>query len=141
MSSSANETGGSLELPKPIVEPAGTANSVAETAPAAPEQAATVGQSAPSARPATPIAAPPIMLPLPPMPQTDAPQNDIPVMTQDSASAIVDDGDLIEKEWVNKAKLIVERNRDDPYKQSEELTVFKADYLKKRYDKSIKLSQ
>jgi hypothetical protein len=51
-----------------------------------------------------------------------------------------DDKDLIEKEWVDKAKQIVERTRDDPYKQSEELTVFKADYIKKRYGKTIKVS-
>ncbi|NDC22375.1 hypothetical protein EBZ57_03330 [bacterium] len=52
-----------------------------------------------------------------------------------------DDGDLIEKEWVEKAKQIVEKNRDDPYKQSEELNVFKADYMKKRYNKDIKVDK
>ena len=52
-----------------------------------------------------------------------------------------DDNDLIEKEWVAKAKQIVERNRNDPYKQSEELTLFKADYMKKRYGKTIKVDQ
>jgi hypothetical protein len=58
-----------------------------------------------------------------------------------SALAADDDSDLIEKEWVDKAKQIVERTRNDPHKQSEELTVFKADYLKKRYGKTIKVSQ
>jgi hypothetical protein len=61
-----------------------------------------------------------------------------------TASAVptaADDGDLIEKEWVNKAKEIVARTIDDPYKQSKELTVFKADYMQKRYGKSIKLSE
>jgi hypothetical protein len=46
--------------------------------------------------------------------------------------------DLIEKEWVSKAKQIVEQTRDDPYKQSEGLTMVKMDYMKKRYNKSIK---
>lgn len=57
------------------------------------------------------------------------------------APAIADDNDLIEKEWVLKAKQIVERTKDDPYNQNKELNVFKADYMKKRYNKSIKLSE
>lgn len=83
-----------------------------------------------------------IPLPLPATPQAAV----IPTATNaatPAASALVtdDDSDLIEKEWVDKAKQIVERTRDDPHKQSEELTVFKADYLKKRYGKTIKVSQ
>jgi hypothetical protein len=62
------------------------------------------------------------------------------VMTQ-SSTLPADDGDLIEKEWVTKAKQIVERTRDDPYKQSEDLTLFKADYMRKRYGKTIKVSR
>ena len=58
-----------------------------------------------------------------------------------SGGQSIDDGDLIEKEWVEKAKAIVDRNRYDPYKQNEELTVFKADYMQKRYNKSIKLNK
>jgi len=54
---------------------------------------------------------------------------------------VIDDGDLIEKEWVSKARQIVERNRNDPRKQSDELTAFKADYMKKRYNKDIKLDE
>ena len=52
-----------------------------------------------------------------------------------------DDGDLIEKEWVIKAKQIIERTRNDPYQQSEDLTLFKADYMKKRYGKTIKVNR
>ena len=52
-----------------------------------------------------------------------------------------DDSDLIEKEWVDKAKKIIDQTRDNPYEQSKEITVFKADYMKKRYNKSIKLSE
>jgi hypothetical protein len=48
---------------------------------------------------------------------------------------------LIEKEWVDKAKKIVEHTRDDPYRQSEELTVVKAEYMKKRYDKTVKVNK
>jgi Txe/YoeB family toxin of Txe-Axe toxin-antitoxin module len=47
------------------------------------------------------------------------------------------DSDLIEKEWVEKAKQIVERTRDNPYQQQEELSKMKAEYLKKRYNREI----
>lgn len=47
------------------------------------------------------------------------------------------DSDLIEKEWVLKAKQIVEHTSEDPYAQTEELSRMKADYMKKRYNKDI----
>ena len=49
------------------------------------------------------------------------------------------DTDLIEKEWVEKAKAIVEQTRSDPHLQNKEISKFKADYMKKRYNKTIKL--
>ena len=52
-----------------------------------------------------------------------------------------DDGDLIEKEWVDKAKQIVEHYHDDPYNQSKQMTIFRADYMKKRYNRTIKLGE
>ena len=51
---------------------------------------------------------------------------------------IAEDTDLIEKEWVDKAKDIVEKTRSNPYKQQEELAKMKADYLKKRYNREIR---
>lgn len=47
------------------------------------------------------------------------------------------ESDLIEKEWVDKAKQIVEHTVDDPFTQQEELSKMKADYLKKRYNKDL----
>ncbi len=126
----------SLQLPPPVIEqvpaiPANEAPKGAERA-SQPEQ---VAQSAP-------IAAPTIPLPLPPtMPIDDTQPPVTSTITQDNPLQASDDTDLIEKEWVNKAKQIVERNKDNPYKQSEELTVFKADYMKKRYNKTIKLNK
>jgi hypothetical protein len=95
-------------------------------------------EQSPAPRPpaAPPTAVPTIPLPVP----TATPQTGVAATTP-AAGLQGDDGDLIEKEWVNKAKQIVERTRNDPYKQSKELTVFKADYMKKRYDKTIKVSQ
>jgi len=53
------------------------------------------------------------------------------------APAAADDGDLIEKEWVMKAKHIVEQTRNDPHEQTKALHALKADYMKKRYNKII----
>lgn len=47
------------------------------------------------------------------------------------------DNDLIEKEWVLKAKQIVEHTAEDPFNQQEELSKMKAEYLKKRYNKNL----
>lgn len=47
------------------------------------------------------------------------------------------DSDLIEKEWVIKAKEIVEHTAEDPFRQQEELSKMKADYMKKRYNKDV----
>jgi hypothetical protein len=46
---------------------------------------------------------------------------------------IASDDDLIEKEWVDRAKKIVSENRDDPYKQEEAVSELQKDYKKKRY--------
>jgi hypothetical protein len=139
MNPASNETAG-LQLPIPEQSPkTKAAEKAAMTEPAPAEQAPMPSEKSLAGQQSAPL--PPMTLPLPPaMPQAN-PINDNSTTTQASPSAIVDDGDLIEKEWVHKAKQIVEANRDDPYKQSEELTVFKADYMKKRYGKNIKLSK
>ncbi len=56
------------------------------------------------------------------------------------APAIADDVDLIEKEWVIKAKAIIKSTGNDPNKQNSEMSKFKADYLKTRYSKEIKVN-
>lgn len=105
-----------------------------ETRPSAPEQ---------NAQPAVPP-----LVTIPPAPtnttQDQAQANsttDVVATTKTSSPKIIEDSDLIEKEWVDKAKKIVERNRDDPYKQSEELTEVRADYMKKVYNKTIKIDK
>lgn len=47
------------------------------------------------------------------------------------------DSDLIEKEWVLKAKQIVEHTSTDPFSQQQQLSNMKTEYLKKRYNKDI----
>lgn len=61
-----------------------------------------------------------------------------PVQASPSSPTVAEDVDLIEKEWVNKAKKIVESTRNDPSQQNIQLNKFKADYLKIRFNKDIK---
>jgi len=58
-----------------------------------------------------------------------------------SGPPVADDGDKVEKEWVDKTKRIIAETRHDPHKQSERLTAMKADYMKRRYNKIIKVEE
>jgi hypothetical protein len=75
------------------------------------------------------------------VPATQPPQANSGSATQPSGPAAADDGDTIEKEWIVKAKQIVNATRSDPYQQNRQLAAFKADYLRKRYNKIVKLSE
>lgn len=55
--------------------------------------------------------------------------------------AVADDKDDIEKEWISKAKRIVEQTKSDPYLQERAVSRLQADYMKKRFNKDIKLSE
>lgn len=63
-----------------------------------------------------------------------------PEKDQNVGPPVADDVDVIEKEWVDKAKSIVDENKHDPYNQEKETSKLQADYLKKRYGKDVKLS-
>ncbi len=86
-----------------------------------------------------PVAAPqpsPVLLQTVQAPQ--APTNII-VQSQTSDDGLTAaDTDLIEKMWVDKAKDIVAKTADDPHTQKEEISKVKAEYLQKRFKKSIK---
>jgi hypothetical protein len=58
----------------------------------------------------------------------------------DSNPIIADDADVIEKEWVERAKEIVYKTKDNPYLQNKAITRMKVDYIKKRYNKDIRIS-
>jgi|SRR5665213_1908238 len=145
MEPSSKSTSG-IELPLPAMEPLPPTSNNRENVPlgSRPEASPAYAESLPTPKlPSAGSSIPTIPLPMsqasPVTPIDPATSNS--VSTTPVASPIVDDGDLIEKAWVDKAKQIVERTRDDPHKQSEAITVFKADYMKKRYGKTIKLSQ
>jgi len=108
---------------------------------AAPEAQSVVAEQAPSPMPAAP--------PLPPMaqppafaqPQAPVPMAQVPVLATPTAPATDDDADALDEEWINKAKAIVEQTKADPYVESKELSKAKADYLRIRYNKQIKVAE
>ena len=55
----------------------------------------------------------------------------------DSNPLVANDDDLIEKEWVDRAKKIVAETRDDPYQRDEEVNKLQVDYLKKRFGREL----
>lgn len=57
----------------------------------------------------------------------------------DDTHIIADDVDVIEKEWVDRAKKIIRLTSDDPFVETKEISKLKASYLKKRFDKDIPL--
>jgi len=117
--------GQALGSPLPQLDPQALANPASSTV---------SGQIASSQ---TPQVAPMTTIPLP-LPSSAQPQTTT-LTNQAAALQVADDKDVIEPEWVHKAKAIVNSSRDDPYKQSEELTILKADYMQKRYNKIVKL--
>jgi hypothetical protein len=50
-----------------------------------------------------------------------------------------DNTDALDEEWINKAKAIVEQTKHDPHLESRELGRVKADYLRIRYNRHIKV--
>ena len=124
------------QLPTPVEHSA-----LPEATPKAAEQ----GQNVQESVAANTISQPPQTLPLPPAPAAAQSTQQQPIAasstTTNDVPSTADDADLIEKEWVVKAKSIVNNTLDDPYNQSKQLTAIKADYLQKRYNKNLKLSE
>lgn len=65
----------------------------------------------------------------------------LPVQPVMQNPLIADDADLIEKDWVERAKHIVELTRNDPRAQANQLSHIKADYVNRRFGKDIKTDQ
>ena len=70
----------------------------------------------------------------PPVPVSPTPSAQ-PV--SDDNPAVAGDEDVIEKEWVDKAKKILLETKDDPYKRTSRVNELQRDYLKKRYNKDL----
>ncbi|MNH50491.1 hypothetical protein D3C73_21110 [compost metagenome] len=79
---------------------------------------------------------PVLLTPVLPTIVPQAPVDDA-VISQGDAPLLAADEDLIEKEWVDKAKKIILETRDDPYAREAAVTRLQADYLRKRYGKEL----
>lgn len=78
---------------------------------------------------AAPILPPPLPLPVVDEPAATPAVDDTPLVAGDE--------DLIEKEWVDRAKHIIEQTKDDPYRREQEINKLQADYLRKRYGREL----
>jgi hypothetical protein len=54
--------------------------------------------------------------------------------------SLIKDKDLIDREWINRAKDVERQTRDDPYAHVERMYTLKADYLKSQFNKILKAS-
>lgn len=75
--------------------------------------------------------------------QSRVPVPTAPVAPVDPKSGTLpaDDVDLIEKEWVDRAKAIVQKTANDPRRQKSEISKVKAEYIQKRFNKQIKVDE
>ena len=76
----------------------------------------------------------------PGIPTNQPPGSNQPPLNRDTPE-IAEDADLIEKEWVEKAKNIIKNAKSDPHLLNKEINKIKADYIKKRYNKDIKIDE
>jgi len=130
----------SFDLPKPQPLASGAAEAHSQTAPnhaATPEADSSSPASvtpSPAGQAADPQQASAVPIPPPSQDATTAP---MAVSTDDLTA---EDSDLIEKEWVTRAKAIVDRTKNDPHAQNQQMNQVKAEYIKKRYNKDVKVS-
>lgn len=76
-----------------------------------------------------------VAVPVLPQPTTDDVQDAATVLT--SVPDVAADDDVIEKEWVDKAKHIITETADDPYRREQAVGQLQREYLRKRYGKEV----
>jgi len=132
------------QLPSPIspeqgprpVAPEQLSTPTPERATPHPEQGETHEQQ--PAGPSDPPSQQPAVQTPPPLPQiTQVPAKDS--SAADDTPATAADEDLIEREWVEKAKKVIMETKHDPYLQEQAVSKLQADYLQKRYNKTVKV--
>jgi len=82
--------------------------------------------------------APPTVPALPPVPAQAPPAQPA---APSATPLVAADEDLIEREWVDKAKEIIEQTRDDPHARTQKVNELQRDYLQKRYGKVVGASE
>ncbi len=99
------------------------------------EQREQRSEASPADGQAAALAAPAVALPATPVIASDDDATGAqPVV---SSPTIANDDDLIEKEWVDRAKKVLAETRDDPYRREQEVSRLQEDYLMKRYGRKL----
>jgi hypothetical protein len=80
-------------------------------------------------------------IPIADQPVIGGPTQDVIAPVPTDPKAIADDTDHIEREWVDKVKNIVAHTQDDPHLQKEQMSRIKAEYIQKRFNKTIKTDE
>lgn len=62
-------------------------------------------------------------------------------VASDDSPIVASDDDVIEKEWVDKAKKIITETKDDPHQRTARVNDLQKDYLQKRYGKVLGASE
>lgn len=75
------------------------------------------------------------VLPAPILPTASS--DDSAATGDDGAAMLANDDDLIETEWVNRAKKILDETKDDPYKREYEISKLQIEYIRQRYGRII----
>ena len=75
------------------------------------------------------LPAPVLSAPATPATSTGLADDDVPTNASDD--------DLIEKEWVDKAKKIIATTKDDPYTREREISKLQIEYIRRRYGREI----
>lgn len=96
------------------------------------EAGAMAANAAAQAAPVIPVA------PQAPVQQQVSPQ---PSPSTLATPLVAADEDLIEKEWVDKAKEIIQQTMDDPHARTQKVNELQRDYLQKRYGKVVGASE
>jgi hypothetical protein len=122
-----------LNLP-PLPETEKAQEQTVEAPPSRPEQ--TAKQPKQPALPAVPDDIPAAHQPVIGAPPQDAVK---PIPVDPKATAA--DTDNIEREWVDKVKNVVARTQEDPHLQKEQVSRIKAEYIQKRFNKTIKTDE
>jgi len=78
-----------------------------------------------------------VVTPVMPTPVTTTDDQTSDDSTAIDSPIVASDDDLIEKEWVDRAKKIVAEVRDDPYKQENAVTQLQKEYQKKRFGREL----
>lgn len=65
------------------------------------------------------------------------PAQDDAKKTADDKTQYAHDSNRIEKQWIDRAKKVISQTRDDPHTQKSQMSKVKAEYIQKRFNKTI----